>query len=176
LCNNSTNDDINIKLASLTTLGYICEELYPEDLTDSLKNNIILALTNNISKEGSIEPTRLSVKALLYSIPYISPNFKVDHERDFIMQKVFIACEVEDEEVQEYGLHCLREISIQEYDSVHFFFQRICEVTGNSTKSSSSRVGAQAFEYWTSMAEEETDRLKSGSCKNYIESCKDQLL
>ena len=52
LCNNSTNEDINIRLASLTTLGYICEELYPEDLADDLKNSIILALTNNITADG----------------------------------------------------------------------------------------------------------------------------
>jgi len=85
LCNNSTNEDINVRLASLTTLGYICEELYPEDLSDEVKNNIILALTNNITDEGPIEPSKLSIKALLYSIPYTSPNFKVQQERDFIM-------------------------------------------------------------------------------------------
>lgn len=48
LCDNSTNEDINIKMASLMTLGYICEELDPQDLSDDLKNKIILALTNNI--------------------------------------------------------------------------------------------------------------------------------
>jgi len=85
LCENSTSDDINIKLASLTTLGYICEELYPEDLNDHLKNNIILALTNNINNDGPIEPTKLSIKALLYSVPYTRPNFQVQQERDFIM-------------------------------------------------------------------------------------------
>ena len=50
LCNNSSSADLNIKLASLTTLGYICEELSTSDLNDGLKNNIIMALTNNISE------------------------------------------------------------------------------------------------------------------------------
>jgi len=77
LCNNSTSDDINIKLASLTTLGYICEELHPDDLTDQVKNNIILALTNNISLDGPVDPTKLAIRAMLYSIPYIKPNFTV---------------------------------------------------------------------------------------------------
>ena len=78
LCTNSTSEDMNIKLASLTTLGYICEELQVEDLSDQLKNNIILALTNNISEASDIQPTKLSIKALVYSVPYISPNFKVE--------------------------------------------------------------------------------------------------
>lgn len=67
------------------TLGYICEELDPQDLNDSLKNNIILALTNNITENGPVEPSKLSIKALLYSIPYVSPNFTVENERNFIM-------------------------------------------------------------------------------------------
>lgn len=76
LCTNSTSADLNIKLASLTTLGYICEELSTDDLNNGLKNNIILALTNNISASPEeAQPTRLAIKALLYSIPYTSPNF-----------------------------------------------------------------------------------------------------
>jgi len=99
LCRNSENEDMNIKLASLTTLGYICEELYPEDLADTLKNNIILALTNNIKTDGPIEPMKLAIKALLYSIPYTRPNFQVAQERDYIMQRVFEACAAPDEEI-----------------------------------------------------------------------------
>lgn len=111
LCNNSTSEDLNIRLASLTTLGYICEELTTDDLSDGLKNNIILAVVNNIMNgEDIVEPSRLAIKALLHSIPFTAPNFKVQEERDFIMQKVFAACGSVDEEIQESALHCLREI------------------------------------------------------------------
>jgi hypothetical protein len=76
LCTNSSSSDINIKLASLTTLGYICEELNTSDLNDGLKNNIIHALISNISEnEGDAQPTKLAIKALIYSIPYTSQNF-----------------------------------------------------------------------------------------------------
>jgi importin subunit beta-1 len=78
LCQNSTSEDLNIRLASLKTLGYICEELHTEDLNDALKNNIILALTNNIMNgEATPEPSRLAIKALLHSVPFTAPNFKV---------------------------------------------------------------------------------------------------
>jgi importin subunit beta-1 len=63
-------------LTSLLTIGYICEELSPEDLTQDLKNQIMLALTNNISKEAeNVEACRLAIKALLNSIPYTAANF-----------------------------------------------------------------------------------------------------
>ena len=126
LCNNSTSVDHNIQMASLQTLGYICEELDPSDLSNDIKNNIILALTNNISESGQIDSTKLAIKALLYSVPYVTPNFQVPEERDFIMQKIFIACSIQDEEIQEFALHCLREISIQEYPSVQHYFESIC--------------------------------------------------
>jgi len=65
-------------LTSLTTIGYICEELQPDDLTQELKNAIMMALTNNISKdEANVEACRLAVAALLNSIPYTRANFQV---------------------------------------------------------------------------------------------------
>jgi importin subunit beta-1 len=51
LSENSVNPDIEIKSASLETLGFICEELVTEDLTDELKNKVVLALTTNISSD-----------------------------------------------------------------------------------------------------------------------------
>jgi hypothetical protein len=40
-------------LTSLISLGYICEEINPRDLTDDVKNNVILALINNLSPESN---------------------------------------------------------------------------------------------------------------------------
>ena len=130
-------------MSSLITLGYICEELTTSDFSDALKNNIVSALTQNISEGPElIEPTKLAIKALLYSIPYASQNFKNQAERDFIMQKIFVGCRSSDEEINEKGLQCLREVGTQEYDSLQFYFQQVCEVTGNSAKGDCGRVGA----------------------------------
>ena len=51
LCNNSNHSDSNIRLASLHCLGMICEEVDPESLSNQVKNNIILALTTNITAD-----------------------------------------------------------------------------------------------------------------------------
>ena len=73
LCNNSTHDNMEVRLASLQTLGYICEELSPDDLSLELKNQVILALTNNISADpANIKPTSLATKALLAALPSAS--------------------------------------------------------------------------------------------------------
>jgi len=110
---NAEHTIYNVRLASLTTLGYICEELNPEDLNSGLKNNIIIALTNNISNSlnpEDIEPCRLASKAFIYSVPYASQNFRVENERNFIMERLFLACTHQNEEIVENALHCIREI------------------------------------------------------------------
>jgi hypothetical protein len=57
----------------LETLGFICEELHPDDLNHELKNRIVLALTNNISTDPNfIRPTLLATKAFFLALPYAS--------------------------------------------------------------------------------------------------------
>jgi len=109
----SSNEDMNIRLASLTTLMYLCDELQPDDLNDTLKNAILHSLITNVSiEEANLEATKLAVKALPNSIAYANNIFGNDTDRDFLMDKIFTACQLQDEEIQEYALHTLREIGI----------------------------------------------------------------
>ena len=92
-------------MASLQTLGFICEELNPNDLTPETKNFVMLALTNNIGPAPEVSIfTKLAVKALLNCIPYMEQNFQVEAERNFIMQKIFEALKQQDEEIRENTL------------------------------------------------------------------------
>jgi len=82
LSQNSSHPDFHIRLASLTTLGYICEEIEPGDLGDQphVKNGLILALINNISADKppqNLELCKVAIKALLHSIPFAAQNFKI---------------------------------------------------------------------------------------------------
>ena len=77
----------------------------------------------------------------------------------------------------ELGLECLRDISVQEYDSVQHYFLEICQVTEAATHSTSSKVGAMAFEFWSTFAEEELYRKTNGDgFKNYIEPARNALI
>jgi importin subunit beta-1 len=70
LCGNSQHIDQQVKLTSLQTLGFICEELESEDLSQQLKNQVIHCLTTTINRaEGDNFPsTTIAAKALLKSI------------------------------------------------------------------------------------------------------------
>ncbi len=155
----------------------ICEELLPEDLNDGLKSLIIQALTRNICLEPGLEiTTELAVNAFIHALPYASQNFKVEHERNYIMDRLFDGFKVQDEDVRVIAMQTLVELGKQEYEYIEFYFSRICEVTSHCAKNDDEKVGAQGIEFWTSLAEEELSKLKKGlPCKNYIHQCYKEL-
>ena len=72
---------------------------------------------------------------------------------------------------------CLREISTQEYQYLHLYFAQICEKTSVGAKHPSPKVGSQAYEFWTTLVEDETERIsKNVECRNYVRNCKESLI
>lgn len=92
LSNNCANEELQIKQAAIETLGFVCEELHPNDLSNEYKSLIIQGLTRNISPDPQTNHiTKLSIQALYKGLPFARPNFEVSHERDFIMARIFDA-------------------------------------------------------------------------------------
>ena len=53
----------------------------------------------------------------------------------------------------------------------------MCAATGAAAKSEQPKVGATAFEFWTALAEVETEKKQQGQpTKSYIDQCKGDLL
>lgn len=179
LCTNAANDNVDIRNASLQTLQMICEDLGTGEVTDELKNLIILALSNNIFTTKETEKTTLfAIKGLFFALPHASQNFKVSQERDYIMQKVFEALLNDNEDIRTTAMQTLVEIGRQEYQSVQFYLPKIWEVTAGAAKTDVKEVGAQAIEFWTSLAEEEIKMKKRGGqgSNNYIAQCHNDLV
>jgi importin subunit beta-1 len=173
LSDNAANENILFRNASIETLGFVCEEIAPEDLPKELCSLIIQGLTRNISADPALsETTALAIKALYLALPFASPNFEVAHERDYIMARIFEAFQCQDEDTRVVAMQILVDVGRQEYDSVEFYFSKICEVTSTLARNDDEKVGAQAIEFWTSLAEEEQSRnLKRMSHKGYIPQC-----
>ena len=118
-------------------------------------------LVTNISEEASaVEITKVAVKALQSSISYATKCFADETDRRFIMEKILKSCAHADEDIKENALICLRDIGEHEYFCIEEYFQQVCQVTGAAAKSESPKVGAPAFEFWTTLAEVETEKKK----------------
>lgn len=68
-------------------------------------------------------------------------------------------------------MQTLVELAREEYDSVEFFFDQVTQITAEAARGEDEKLGAQAIEFWTSLAEEEHRRMrKGGNVKGYINS------
>ena len=134
----------------------------------------MLALTNNISADAAQnQPCKLAITALFNAIDYTSSNFQVEGERDHIMNKIFEALKSQDVTIREKAMMCLVSVGVQEYESVGKYLEAISKLTEQTVANDESSVGAQAMEFWTSLAEEEYNRIqKNGQINNYIMSYK----
>ena len=78
------------------------------------------------------------------------------------MSRLFDAMTIQEEETRVVAMQTLVEIGRQEYEAVQYYFPQICEITAKHAKNDDEKVGAQAIEFWTSLAEEEQRRRKIG--------------
>lgn len=93
------------------------------------------------------------------------------------MDKIFQACSNQNAEIFDMALTCLSDVTTQEYDKVVDYFDQICAVTASGAKHQSSKVGARAYEYWTTLVEDETERITKGApCVNFIAGCAPNLI
>lgn len=153
------NDNINVRLSSLQTLGFLADELESRYFNDQQKSFIIQAIVKNIQNDPSAPLiTKTSVKAFYSALHLADVNFKVQAERDFIMQRLFQVSESQDDEIQEITMQIFVDLCKQFYDFVSFYFQEIFTLTQKFSQCPEQKVSAQAIEIWTTLAEEESER------------------
>lgn len=84
LSQNSNSTDINVRFASLHTLGFICEDIEPECIAQDSMNLILSALLTNVFPE-QIDLTRIAMKAFSRAAPITDKNFGNQEQKEFIM-------------------------------------------------------------------------------------------
>ena len=179
LCSNATHTDAQVKLTSLQTLGFICEELVPEDLEPAVRSQVIHCLTSSINaQEGNgFAATTIAAKGLLKSISFASQNFQVQVERDFIMNKIFEALEAPADAVREAAMQTLVELAYTEYNSIEFYLAKIAQVTEKAANHDDESIGLQGIEFWTTLTEQEIYKESKGlPTKGYVRSIAASLI
>lgn len=102
--------------------------------------------------------------------------FKVQSDRVVIINSLFKTLQSKDEDIAYTTMQIFVEIAKTQYDIVESYLPTLLEATAFLAKSE-ERVGAQAIEFWTSLAEEEYRRVqKNGHNKNYIAQVTQQLI
>jgi importin subunit beta-1 len=115
LQNNANSDDLNVRLASIQTLGFICEDIDPKFLSADQLNMILPAVLMNVIPD-QILLTQIAMKAFARAAPITEQNFLVPEQKDFIMQKIFDASKINDEDVLSSVMEGLNDIVRVNYD------------------------------------------------------------
>ncbi|KAG9310985.1 armadillo-type protein [Chiua virens] len=154
--NNST--DSNLKIATLQTIGYICESIKP-DILSLRSNEILTAVIHGARKDEPSSDVQLAaIHALFNSLEFVRENFEREGERNYIMQVVCEATQNSTVAVQVGAFECLVKIMALYYDKMAFYMeQALFGLTVMGMKHNDERVALQAVEFWTTVCEEEIE-------------------
>ncbi|KAF6749546.1 karyopherin Kap95 [Ephemerocybe angulata] len=168
--NNEQNT--NLKVATLQTIGFICEAIKPEIL--SLRaNEILTAVIHGARKEEpSAEVQLAAIHALYNSLEFVRENFEREGERNYIMQVVCEATQNASVNVQVGAFECLVRIMSLYYDKMALYMeQALFGLTVVGMKHPDERVALQAIEFWSTVCEEEIElTLEAQEAADYGET------
>ncbi|KAI9665277.1 MAG: karyopherin beta [Trizodia sp. TS-e1964] len=159
LVQNVSSGSTNLKQASLTAIGFICESS-DQDLRDSLtqhSNAILTAVVQGARKEEENQDVRhAAISALGDSLEFVRTNFDNEGERNYIMQVICEATQSDDNRVQEGAFGCLNRIMSLYYDKMRFYMEKaLFGLTIMGMKSEEEDVAKLAVEFWSTVCEEE---------------------
>jgi importin subunit beta-1 len=174
----------SLRLCTLETLGYICEEL--AELKESVMeqevvNNILTAIVQGMRKEEPSADVRYAATcALLNAVDCASVNFENDGEQKYIMQMVFEGTQSPDVRTRRASFECIVAISAAYYHKLLPYMSDLYQVSCKAIQSDEEAVALQSIEVWCTIAEEEMDLLddeaEAQSCHNFIKNAAPHLI
>lgn len=148
----------HLKQATLETLGYVCEEISPQDLEDDQVNSVLTAVVQGMTLVDQTCDVRLAAtRALCNALDFAQTNFDNEMERDYIMKVVFEAAVSKEVEIRQAAFECLVSISSSYYGVLEPYMQTIFNLTANAIKGDEVAVALQGIEIWSSICDEEID-------------------
>jgi importin subunit beta-1 len=145
-----------LKQATLEALGYVCEEISPQDLEQDQVNAVLTAVVQGMNQtELSPEVRLAAVKALYNALDFAESNFANEMERNYIMKVVCDTAVSKEVEIRQAAFECLVAIASTYYSHLEPFMETIFYLTANAVKGDEEPVALQAVEFWSAICDEE---------------------
>lgn len=156
LSNMSQQGPPALQQATLETLGYVCEEISPQDLEQDQVNAILTAVAHGMTQANQNSEVRLAaVRALYNALDFAQTNFENEMERTFIMKVVCETAVSNELEIRKAAFECLVSISSMYYEVLEPYMEALFTLTSNAVKGDDEPVALQAIEFWSSICDEE---------------------
>ncbi|KAM9237662.1 LOW QUALITY PROTEIN: importin subunit beta-1-like [Dugong dugon] len=152
------NSTEHMKESTLEAIGYICQDIDPEQLQDK-SNEILTAIIQGMRKEELSNNVKLAAtNALLNSLEFTKANFDKESERHFIMQVVCEVTQCPDTRVRVAALQNLVKIMSLYYQYMETYMgTAFFAITIEAMKSDIDEVALQGIEFWSNVCDEEMD-------------------
>uniref|UniRef100_A0A4W5KB97 Karyopherin (importin) beta 1 n=1 Tax=Hucho hucho TaxID=62062 RepID=A0A4W5KB97_9TELE len=151
----------HMKESTLEAIGYICQDIDPEQLQDNA-NQILTAIIQGMRKEEPSNNVKLAAtNALLNSLEFTKANFDKETERHFIMQVVCEATQCPDTRVSIVRVAALQ--NLVKIMSLYYQYMEtymgpaLFAITIEAMKSDIDEVALQGIEFWSNVCDEEMD-------------------
>ncbi|KAI0744690.1 ARM repeat-containing protein [Earliella scabrosa] len=152
--------NVNLRVATLQAIGFICEALQSKPEILSMRSNEILtAVIHGARKEEPSQEVQLAaIQALLNSLEFVRDNFDREGERNYIMQVVCEATQNANSAVQVGAFECLVKIMSLYYDKMSYYMERaLFGLTVMGMKHNEENIALQAIEFWSTVCELEAE-------------------
>ncbi|KAK1271479.1 hypothetical protein QJS04_geneDACA006034 [Acorus gramineus] len=154
-----------LKQATLEALGYICEEISPQDLEQDQVNSVLTAVVQGMNQTSNGPEIRLSAVSALYNaLDFAQTNFENEMERNYIMKVVCETAVSKEAEIRKTAFECLVSISSMYYEVLEPYMETLFTLTANAVKSDEEPIALQAIEFWSTICDEEIEIQEEYVC------------
>ena len=166
LTQNAFNQNMNLRLAAIETLGYVCEEVSLKGIDTASVDSILSAIIKNLS-DKTIDVTVVSqcLKALFHTIKLAEKNFSTESEMKVIMEGIFSIgqqYQTNDDILDKIAMLFIEMFSVSSYyDYLSVYIDKILEFSFHMihTKyATNERLGLLGLEILCTIGDEELAR------------------
>lgn len=173
LTQNAFNQNMNLRLAAIETLGYVCEEVTLKGIDTVSVDSILSALIRNIS-DKTIDVTVVSqcLKAMFHTIKLAEKNFSTEGEMKVIMEGIFSIVtqyQTNDDILDKIAMLFIEMFSVSSYyDYLSIYIDKILEFSFhmiNTKYATNERLGLLGLEILCTIGDEELSREPNDKIK-----------
>ncbi len=172
----TSNENLNCRLSSIITIGYISQELSPGHLSTHEVDEILSALIRNMTLDTDLEILKHATLSFLNFLFFARKNMENYDEKNVIFNTIFNLLSHNNVDVRIYAMQCLVEISRIYYSSLESHIDALLGITKNHMLNDDERVSIQAYEFWCSVSDEEIKCLQqTGKSNCYCDRVLEEL-
>ena len=158
----SQHQNINYKLSSIITAGYICQEVerFSNEDRDQVSKMIFTYLPYGTVSDKEL--IKQNLNALSKFLIFLEPNMKDKAFREELFKQLFnYILHIPSDEIDIAALQCVNDVAKMYYDYIPEEMPLITQFISDIMKSPNEKIATQGYMFWISLSEEEINRVSS---------------